>query len=261
MRNRGLRNRMRRKRLITFIAVIQSFLCLIHLFLYETWTFSAAGSDTLGALWFKLALGLLSVSFVAASLLAYRYTNAPLGAFYRGAAVWMGMLTFLFFAAVFSWIIFGVARLLGQNVIFHRIVEFLFAAAAVAGLFGVINASWTRITGTTVRLANLPGAWRGRTAALISDVHLGHVRNGNFLRRMVAKILQEAPDAIFIAGDLYDGTAIDARRAAEPLNQLAAPGGVYFVAGNHEQFRDDSEYMDAITAAGVRVLRNEKVDA
>ena len=252
---------MRRKRLITFIAVIQSFLCLIHLFLYETWTFSAAGSDTLGALWFKLALGLLSVSFVAASLLAYRYTNAPLRAFYRAAAVWVGMLTFLFFAAVFSWIALGVARLVGLDVNFHRIVELLFAAAAVTGLFGVVNASWTRITRTTVRLANLPTAWLGRRAALISDVHLGHVRNGSFLRRMVAKILKEEPDAIFITGDLYDGTAIDVRRAAEPLSALSAPQGVYFVAGNHEQFGDDSKYLDAITAAGVRVLRNEKVEA
>jgi predicted MPP superfamily phosphohydrolase len=249
------------KRLITFIAVIQSFLFLIHLFLYETWTFSPAGGDTPGAFWIKLALGFLAVSFVIASLLAYHYTNAPLRAFYRAAAVWMGMLTFLFFAAVFSWIIFGVARLLGQNVNFHRTVELLFGAAALAGLYGVVNASWTRITRTTVRLANLPAAWRGRTAALISDVHLGHVRNGNFLRRMVAKILREEPDAIFIAGDLYDGTAIDARRAAEPLGKLVAPHGVYFVAGNHEQFRDDSKYLDAITAAGVRVLNNEKVEA
>jgi predicted MPP superfamily phosphohydrolase len=252
---------MTRRRLITFIAVIQSLLCLIHLFLYATWTFSPAGGDTSGAFWIKLVLGFLSVSFVVASLLAYRYTNAPLRAFYRAAAVWMGMLTFLFFAAAFSWIIFGVARLVGLGVNFHRTVELMFAAAAVTGLYGVINASWTRITRTTVRLANLPTAWLGRRAALISDVHLGHVRNGSFLRRMVAKILQEEPDAIFITGDLYDGTAIDARRAAEPLRALVAPHGVYFVAGNHEQFGDDSKYLDAITAAGVRVLRNEKVEA
>src|SRR5277367_156090 len=252
---------MPRKRLIRFIAVIQYLLCLIHLFLYKTWTFSPAGGNTRGAFWIKLGLGVLSVSFVAASLLAYRYTNAPLRAFYRAAAVWMGILTFLFFAAIFSWIIFGVVRLLGQHVNFHRIVELQFAAAAVTGLYGVINASWTRITRTTVRLANLPTAWLGRRAALISDVHLGHVRNGSFLRRMVAKILKEEPDAIFITGDLYDGTAIDVRRAAETLSELVAPHGVYFVAGNHEQFGDDSKYLRAVEAAGVRVLTNEKVDA
>jgi predicted MPP superfamily phosphohydrolase len=200
------------------------------------------------------------VSFIAASLLAFRYTNAAVRAFYRIAAVWLGFLTFLFFAAIFSWIIFGVARLAGLDVSFHRTVEWLFGAAVLAGLYGVFNASWTRITRTTVRLANLPPTWRGRRAALISDLHLGHVRNGRFLRRMVAKILKEEPDTIFIAGDLYDGTAIDVGRAAEPLSELVAPHGVYFVAGNHEQFGDDSKYLHAIAAAGVRVLINEKVE-
>jgi predicted MPP superfamily phosphohydrolase len=249
-----------RKGLIGFIAVIQSILFLTHLLLYKTWTFSLAGNETVGALWIKLVLGFLSVSFIATSLLAFRYTNAVLRAFYRGAAIWVGLLSFLFTAAILSWIIFGIARLAGLDVNFHRTVELLFGAAVLAGLYGVFNASWTRITRTTVQLANLPAAWRGRRAALISDLHLGHVRNSSFLRRMVTKILKEAPDAIFIAGDLYDGTAIDAGRAAQPLNKLVAPQGVYFVAGNHEQFGDDSKYLRAIEAAGVRVLSNEKVE-
>jgi predicted MPP superfamily phosphohydrolase len=250
-----------RKELIGFIAITQSVLLLTHYLLYETWIFSpAAGSETPGAFWIKLALGFLSVSFIAASLLAFRYTNPALRAFYRAAAVWMGLVSFLFLAAVSSWIIFGAAWLAGLDLNFHRTVELLFGAAVVAGVYGVFNASWTRITRTTVRLANLPAAWHGRRAALISDVHLGHVRNGSFLRRLVAKILREEPDAIFVAGDLYDGTAIDAQRAAEPLSDLVAPHGVYFVAGNHEQFGDDSKYLNAIAAAGVRVLRNEKVE-
>ena len=250
-----------RKRLVGFIAIVQSVIFLTHFLLYKTWIFSAAGNDSAGAVWVKIVVGLLSVSFVFASLLAYRYTNAAVRALYRLAAVWMGMLSFLVFAMVFSWLIFGVARLAGLPLDFHLIVEWLFGAAVVAGVSGVINAGWTRTTRTTVRLANLPAAWRGRRAALISDLHLGHVRNGSFLRRMVAKILREAPDAIFIAGDLYDGTAIDAGRAARPLNELTAPHGVYFVAGNHEQFGDDSKYLRAVEAAGVRVLTKDKVEA
>jgi predicted MPP superfamily phosphohydrolase len=247
--------------LLGFIAAIQTVLFLTHFFLYETWTFSPGDSNAAGPLWLKLTVAILSVSFLAASLLAFRYTSGALRLFYRGAAVWLGLLTFLFLAAVSSWTVFGVARLAGLDTNFHRIVEVLFSAAVLVGLYGVFNANWTRITRITVRLANLPEAWRGRTAALISDVHLGHVRNGSFLRRMVAKILKEEPDAIFIAGDLYDGTAIDAKRAAAPLSKLTAPQGVYFVAGNHEQFGDDSKYLRAVEAAGVRVLSNEKVEA
>ncbi|MFZ1917284.1 MAG: metallophosphoesterase [Terriglobales bacterium] len=250
-----------RERLIGFIAVFQVVLFLAHFLLYKTWIFSPTETGAHGTLWIKLALGFLSVSFTAVSLLAFRYSNVAVRTFYKVASVWAGLLSFLLVAAASSWIIFGLARLTGLDVKFHRIVEVLFGVAVAAGFYGVLNASCTRITRTTVRLANLPDAWRGRKAALISDVHLGHVRNGSFLRRMVGKILREEPDLIFIAGDLFDGTAIDTRRAAEPLSALVAPYGVYFVAGNHEQFGDDSKYLRAVEAAGVRVLSNENVDA
>jgi uncharacterized protein len=247
-----------RRRLIYFIAVIQCILFAAHLLIYEAWTSSLPATADLR--WTRLGLGLLSVSFVGASLLAFRYTNAAVRAFYRAAAVWLGLLSFLFLASILSWIVLGITHLVGFSANFHTIVQWMFSAALVAGTLAVFNASWTRITRATVQLANLPDSWRGRKAALISDVHLGHVRNGSFLRRMVATILREAPDAVFIAGDLYDGTAIDEVRAAEPLSKLSAPHGVYFVAGNHEQFGDDSKYLHAIASAGVRVLSNEKVE-
>src|SRR5258708_18895961 len=136
---------MTRTRLIGFIAIVQSVLWLTHLFLYETWTFSPIGSDTPGAFWIKLVLGFLSVSFIAASLLAFRYTNGALRVFYRAAAVWVGMLTFLFVAAVSSWIIFGVARLAGLDVNFHRTLGLPFAAAVVVGLYGPFYAIWNPI--------------------------------------------------------------------------------------------------------------------
>jgi hypothetical protein len=250
---------MRTRGLIGFLTVIQSVLFLTHFFLYETWTFAWAGKASLP--WLAITLSVLSVSFLAASLLAYRYTNAAVRAFYRVAAVWLGFVSFLFFAACASWMVFGVTRLAGTNVNFHLIVEVLYGAAVQTGLLGLFNASWTRVRRVTVRLENLPAVWRGRTAALISDLHLGHVRNGGFLRRIVARVMRENPDAIFVAGDLYDGTAIDAAQAAEPLRGLRAPQGAYFVAGNHEQFRDDSQYIQAVRNAGVRVLHNEKIEA
>ena len=247
----------RRKTFITFIAIVQFVLFLGHYFLYQTWTFRHVPKHphTL-----QVVLGVLSVSFVAASVLAFSYTSGPVRAFYKAAAVWMGFLSFLFLAAFSSWLVLGVATLAGFGIAFHRMVEVLFVVAVVLGLYGVWNANWTRITRARVKLENLPGTWRGRKAALISDVHLGHVRNRNFLQRLIAKVLREEPDLIFIAGDLFDGTAIDAARAAEPLSRLTAPHGVYFVAGNHEQFGDDSNYLNAIAATGVRVLKNERVN-
>lgn len=248
------------KRIAFFILIIQSIFFLAHIILYETWTYSpqaAPVSDTLAA---KVILGVLSISFVTASLLAFRYTNALVRGFYKVAAVWTGLLTFVLVAAAVSWIGFAFARLAGFNLDFHRLVEILFGATFLLGISGVFNANWTRVTRATVELANLPEYWRGRRAALVSDLHLGHIRNGSFLRRTVDKIMQEEPDVIFIAGDFYDGTAIDAHQAAEPLKRLAAPHGLYFVAGNHDEFRKDGDFVNAVAAAGARVLSNEKVD-
>src|ERR1700734_1935691 len=134
------------KRIAGFVVVIQTVLFLTHFLLYETWSFSSTGSDARGPLWAKVSLGLLSVSFVAASLLAFRYTNPLLRAFYRAAAVWLGLLTFLFVAAVGSWLILAVAQLARIEINFHRVVELLFGAGVMAGLYGVFNAGWTRIT-------------------------------------------------------------------------------------------------------------------
>jgi len=247
--------------LIGFVAVIQSILFLTHFFIYKTWIFAAAGSETSSLAWLKVTVGVLSASFLGASLLAFRFTNPAARALYRVAAVWLGIVSFLFFAAVTSWVVFGVTRFAGANANFHEIVEVLYALAVLSGVAGLLNAGWTRIRRITVRLENLPEAWRGRKAALVSDLHLGHVRNGGFLRRIVTRVMRENPDAVFVAGDLFDGTAIDVAKAAEPLRSLRAPQGTYFVAGNHEQFGDDSRYLQAVRNAGVRVLHNEKVEA
>src|SRR4029077_11902469 len=251
---------MRIRGLIAFASVVQTILFLTHFLIYKTWTFAAPGNEGT-ALWLKVTVGVLSVSFLTVSLLAFRYSNPTIRTLYRIAAVWLGIVSFLFFAAGASWVIFGVMRIAGVDVNFHAIVEVLYAAAVLTGVAGVLNAGWTRIRRITVRLENLPETWRGRKGALISDLHLGHVRNRGFLRRIVARVMSENPDAVFLAGDLYDGTAIDAVKAAEPLRALRAPQGTYFVAGNHEQFGDDSQYLKAVSNAGVRVLHNEKVEA
>jgi uncharacterized protein len=251
---------MRTRSLAGIITVIQMVLFLVHLFLYETWAYGWTDANTHRLLWWKVAAALLSVSFVTASILAFRYANPAVRVFYRISAVWLGTVSFLFFAACLSWLVLAWASLAGLRLNPHQVVQVLFGIAAAVALGGVANASWPRIRRVAIQLKNLPQSWIGRRAALVSDLHLGHVRNGGFLRRIARLVMGEKPDAIFIAGDLYDGTAIDARSAAEPLRALQAPLGTYFVAGNHEQFGDDSKYLRAVADAGVRVLSNEKLE-
>jgi uncharacterized protein len=248
------------KRVLRFIVVLQTVFFTAHLLVYETWISSQGITDAKEVFWYRLILSFLSISFVSASLLAFRYTNRAVRAFYRVAAIWAGFLSFFFFAAILSWVFWAAARLVNFPLDVRRTVQWLFGAAFLAALYAVLNAHWTRVTRRRVQLENLPASWRGRTAVLISDLHLGPLRSSGFLQRMVSRILREKPDAVFIGGDLYDGTAIDIPTSAKPLARLVAAQGVYFVAGNHEQFGDDSKYLRAIAGNGVRVLNDEKVE-
>src|SRR5262249_11540357 len=100
---------MRIRRLFGFVTVIQLVLLLIHFLLYETWTYGWSGAGLAGqrAL-LRVATAILAVSFVGASLLAFRYTNSLVRFFYRIAAVWLGAISFLSFAACLSWMIFAI---------------------------------------------------------------------------------------------------------------------------------------------------------
>ena len=131
---------MRIRGLITFASVVQAILFLTHFFIYKTWTFAPAGGEAPSSPWLKVTVGMLSVSFIAATLLAFRYTNPAVRTLYRIAAVWLGIVSFLFFAAAASWVIFGVTRLAGMDVNFHKIVEVLYAAAVLSGVTGLLNA-------------------------------------------------------------------------------------------------------------------------
>ncbi len=247
-------------RLVVFIAIFQSVLFLGHIFLYETWTYFWQAPDPPGISPLQLTLGILSVSFLVTSLLAFRYTNTLLRWLYTVAAIWLGAASFLFFAACACWLVYGVVRLAGSSLNGRWLDLTVFGAAAVISAYGVINAAWTRVRRISISLPNLPASWRGRTAALISDLHLGHVKNTRFARRMTAIINKLKPDIVWIAGDLYDGTAVDAKRAASPLKELRPPLGTFFVEGNHEEFRDPAKYLEAVRASGVRVLNNEKAE-
>ncbi len=136
---------------------------------------------------------------------------------------------------------------------------FALASALPPDLPPVVNASWTRVVRVTVKLPNLPAAWRGRTAALVSDLHLGHVRNASFLRRVVRKLSRLSPDILFIPGDMFDGTTVDFRPISKSWAEFSAPLGSYFIAGNHEQFSSSDRYFDAVAQCGIRVLQNEKI--
>ena len=246
-----------RSRIINFVIVIQCILLAGHWFVYETLT-SFFGLPASPAK-LRVLFAILSVSFVSASWLAFRYANFAVRLLYTLAAVWLGFASFFFFASWGCWIVYYAARVFGFHPVPQIIGGALYGAAVLAGLYGMVNAACTRVNRISVKLPNLPESWRGRVAALVSDTHLGHVRNQAFVKRIIGMLTQLRPDVVFIGGDLYDGTAADLEALARPWAKLDAPLGTYFVAGNHDGFAGHARHVEAVRSSGIRVLNNEKV--
>jgi uncharacterized protein len=244
------------------ILIVQAILCLAHWFLYVTWT-SFWPLSPHGLFQLRIALTCLSFLFMAAALLGFRFTNWVVALFYQISAIWLGLLNFLFVGACLAWLIDAVLRLAVSNPVrLHarpEIASILLAAAVAAVIYGLLNAKVIRIRRLPVQLERLPDSWRGRTALLLSDIHLGNINGLRFARRITSLAQRLNPDVIFIPGDLFDGTKADPAKIAAPLFELAPPLGVFFASGNHEEFGGSTHYSEALKHAGFRVLDSECV--
>jgi len=247
-------------RIAIFVTIVQSILLLAHGFVYQTWIAFWGSPGRPGITILQVGLAALSLSFVAATLLAHRFSNRAVAFFYRVASVWLGTFNFLFIAACACWAAYPLTLLSALHVSRPAIAGTLFGLAILASIYGIINAASIRVKRITVKLPGLPASWRGRVAALVSDTHLGHVKGYRFLARIVAILRQLRADVVFIAGDLFDGTRVDAGRLVAPWKQLSPRFGSYFVTGNHEEFSDPTTYLDAIARSGIRILHNEAVN-
>lgn len=246
--------------IIRFLLIVQGILFFGHWLLYITWTSFWRIDDPATRLGLAIGLGLLSVSFATATLAASRSGGLVTRFFYKCAAVWLGFLNFLFWASILCWIIYGAGLLFGVRADQAAIAFALFGLAVLVSLYGLVNAEWIRRTQITVRLPGLPPSWNGRLAALVSDVHLGHVHGPRFLSRIIRILRRKNPEVVFLTGDLFDGTEVDREAMVEPWKEYAPPLGSYFVTGNHEEFLDSSGYLAAIRKTGIRILHNEKID-
>ena len=204
------------RRFAVFLLVFQSILFLAHYFLFRTLLSAWGPFDSSTRFALGLTLAILAASFLSASLLAFRYSATWVRIVYIIGAVWLGIFNYLFLASIAYWLLYAAAAILKIPVANPISALILFGSALAISLYGLINAAIPRVKHVTVRLNNLPRYWHNRTFALVSDLHLGHVRNRGFASRIVRIINQQKPEFAIIAGDLFDGTAIDAARATAP---------------------------------------------
>jgi predicted MPP superfamily phosphohydrolase len=241
------------------IAFIQAVLLFAHWFIYHTWVVFWWPMSAPAALALRTAIFLLAFSFIPIALLGFYYTNRLINLLYRLASVWLGLANFFLLAACLCWLTSFALALPRINVNRPLLAGSLFGLAILAAVYGLVNAQFIRVRRIPVQLAGLPECWRGRTALVASDLHLGHINGPGFSRRIVALAARLKPEIIFFPGDFFDGGKSDATALAEPFRALAAPFGSYFSTGNHDEFGNAAYYGEVLTRVGIRVLANEMV--
>jgi hypothetical protein len=242
------------KKFISALIAVQAIITALHWLLYKLMLYFLPGLSP-----YKVALAivilLFSLGFGSFSSISHYHENRLIRFLYIFFGVWMIFAFYLFLGLAIAlpvYLIMGWPReLLGTA-----------ALAISAGLiiYGLINARITRTIKISIKLQNLPGFWKNKTAVMASDLHLGHVLKIGFAKKIVRLINSHRPEIVFLPGDFYDGVHTNFQELANEFKHIAAPLGSYYCSGNHEMYAGYQECETALKNAGIKVLEDEKTE-
>ncbi len=110
-----------------------------------------------------------------------------------------------------------------------------------------------------VKIPGLPEAFDGYHIVQLSDIHVGHSIDKDFILPIVEQVTSLAPDMVVLTGDLVDGSVDKLRDDVSPLAYLRARDGVYGVTGNHEYYSGVDTWCAHFREIGISMLINEHV--
>ena len=251
-------------RIAIFLAIVLSITAGIHYFLWIRLARDPHWPEPVvrGMGWALVALALsIPIGMIASRALS-RSAAAP---FSWIAYVWMGAMFVLFLTLLPMELVRVGARVAGVDP--ERRVALARILAGAAGLIGVLETgvglasvlSRVAVKQVRVPLAKLPKELSGYTIVQLTDIHVGPTIGRAFIDQIVRTTNALAPDLVAITGDLVDGSVADLGPLVEPLKELRAKDGVFFVTGNHEYYSGVDAWIAHLSGLGIRVLRNERV--
>ncbi|HJL16915.1 MAG TPA: metallophosphoesterase [Sandaracinaceae bacterium LLY-WYZ-13_1] len=257
-------------RMVVFLVVVLALTGGLHYYLWLRMVRDPAWPapwSTVGT-WALVLLGLsIPVGFVASRFLS-REASAP---FAWVAFGWMGLMFLALVLLLPSELVRLTAGWLGRGTDELTSEERRrFLSRGIAGVVGAASAGLgalslstalrpVDIARVTVKLRALPEALRDFRIVQLTDIHVGPTIGRDFIEELVDKTNAQRPDLIAITGDLVDGSVEELAAQVEPLKDLRARHGVFFVTGNHEYYSGADDWIAHLGTLGIRVLGNERV--
>lgn len=116
-----------------------------------------------------------------------------------------------------------------------------------------------KVFNVEVKIPGLPEAFDGYHIVQLSDIHVGHSIDKDFILPIVEQVTSLAPDLVALTGDLVDGSVDLLRADVSPLAYLRAKDGVFGVTGNHEYYSGVETWCAHFRELGITMLNNQHV--
>jgi hypothetical protein len=165
---------------------------------------------------------------------------------------------------LFTWSVLGaVARLLlavsgvPNPVRCRSVTVVVLAIVVVLAVVGYVEAMRVpRVRTVDVVLPRLGRAFDGLRVVVLADTHFGPIDRKSWGIRVVAAVNGLAPDVVCHVGDLADGTVAQRRSQVDPLGDVRAPAGRFYITGNHEYFSEAQQWLDHMADLGWAPMHN-----
>ncbi len=180
--------------------------------------------------------------------------------FYTVSVMWLAVLLYLFIGVLALFLISFITGSIGISLPMFPVATTAIIIVAGIIIYGVIHASRPQLVEYAVSSPALAPLWREKNIILISDMHLGLVRNRAFTEKVVKKINALSPDLILIAGDIIDGPVFDYMNGLSPLKNLKSTYGVFYTPGNHEDYNTENDKFYPIVKSLTHTLIDEKTE-
>lgn len=131
-------------------------------------------------------------------------------------------------------------------------------AGSAALAYGAVVRDHVDLTRIEIQIAHLPSGFDGLTIAHMSDLHHGPYTSQEYLHRCVEIVNGLNPDLVTLTGDFTFGGKRYIGPCAEVLKGLKPRVGAYASLGNHDYYVGAGLVAQALHAAGLNVMVDEK---